>query len=339
MNLDALYQTIKSPELISADEVIKFKDLSEKYPFSQIFPIIYLNALAKYKDIRFEDELKKYAYKISDRAKLFDLIHQQKNELTDSKVELEVFVENETAQQELIQTENTNGKQVEIVENEPFLNSYVENNLTDEAVQSADKESINEKGADAELIDQETVNLLEPEKDVSSEKVENIKNDFLEKEILSNIVASAYSLELEEKQNETEGESIAKHKTHKKIDLKEERSFSSWLKIGIENGWDLVEDVDSKQKIEEKEKIIDAFISKENRISKPKAEFFSAPKKAKESVDEGKLMYSETLANIFELQGNYPKAIKAFEQLCLTIPEKKLYFAKKIEELNKKINP
>ena len=47
---------------------------------------------------------------------------------------------------------------------------------------------------------------------------------------------------------------------------------------------------------------------------------------------------SETLGKIFELQGNYPKAIFVYEQLLLANPEKKTYFAARIEELNKKIN-
>jgi hypothetical protein len=38
------------------------------------------------------------------------------------------------------------------------------------------------------------------------------------------------------------------------------------------------------------------------------------------------------------MQGNFPKAIKAFEQLCLTFPEKKTYFVQKIEELKNKAN-
>ena len=73
-------------------------------------------------------------------------------------------------------------------------------------------------------------------------------------------------------------------------------------------------------------------------VESKKNEFYSAPKKAKESISEEKLIYSETLANIYQMQGNYPKAILAFQQLMLTIPEKKRYFAEKIKELNKKIN-
>ena len=45
---------------------------------------------------------------------------------------------------------------------------------------------------------------------------------------------------------------------------------------------------------------------------------------------------SETLAEIFEAQGNYLKAIDAYQQLMLLIPEKKSFFADQIKKLKKK---
>ena len=45
---------------------------------------------------------------------------------------------------------------------------------------------------------------------------------------------------------------------------------------------------------------------------------------------------SETLARIFELQGNIPKAIYVYEQLSLIFPKKKPYFASQINLLKKK---
>jgi hypothetical protein len=73
-------------------------------------------------------------------------------------------------------------------------------------------------------------------------------------------------------------------------------------------------------------------------VEKPKKEFFSPAKKAKESLSEDKLPVSETLAKVYVMQGNYPKAIQAYNELILAFPEKKIFFANQIEDLKKKLN-
>jgi hypothetical protein len=306
MNLDAFFQTIKSPHNIPASEIPVYKDLSDKFPFSQLFPIVYLKALSVNKDIRFEEELKNYAYRITDRAKLFDLIHQENN------VQQEQIIEN--SKEEILIEEKI----------EEIQSTFTEN------LAEVSRETINLE----ENVPQ-TTEKLEIEEYKFEEEVTKPIEDELEKEFLSNIISSSYSLEHQEKElnQNKENVDLKRENIEEKIDLNQSRSFTSWLKIG--------KNQENQEILEEnkKEKIIDTFIKNDLKIGKPKAEFFSAPKKAKESVNEEKLIYSETLANIYALQGNFPKAIKAFEQLSLTIPEKKLYFAKKIEELNKKINP
>ena len=58
---------------------------------------------------------------------------------------------------------------------------------------------------------------------------------------------------------------------------------------------------------------------------------------AEKSVRSDMGIASETLARVLELQRHYPKAIAMYEQLILQNPEKKAFFAAKIEELKSKM--
>ena len=117
---------------------------------------------------------------------------------------------------------------------------------------------------------------------------------------------------------------IVEQKTTKtqtsKVDVNT-KSFNNWLKMA-----------DGNEKTEKEERT-----STMIPIEKQKRDFYSPIKKAKESIDENKMPVSETLAKIFILQGNYPKAIYVYEQLILLYPEKKNIFATQIKHLSIKL--
>ena len=123
----------------------------------------------------------------------------------------------------------------------------------------------------------------------------------------------------------------------------ESLSFTDWLKH-LNSGSKITpkteESSESKKegKVLDPFELIDKFIRDEPKISRPKTEFFSPVNKAKQSVADDITFVSETLAKIYVLQGNYAKAILAYENLRLKYPEKRLYFASQIKNLRKLIN-
>lgn len=361
MNLDQISARIADPASCLGQEIPALKLLTEKYPYAQIFSILYLKALSNQNDIGFEEALQKHAYRISDRMKLFDLIHEQPS------VEIESIAESvETTEPKIQETENI----TEIVEtaHEAQLVMDTISEPVVFVVQSTDlpvsvEESIFpiEVAPSVEKVDAiETA--IETKIEVSAKEIplaasnlnliQNAQEDELNLEIISEVVATVYNENLENSIPEPEkieiDEKISEQinveiSTIEKPDFDVKRSFTSWLKMGeypqLTPESKPKEIVEKEIEVIEKQidKIINQFIEKEPSISRPHKEFYSPSKKAKESVNPNSLIYTETLANIFAIQGNFPKAIVAYEQLMLTNPEKKIFFANRIIELKEKL--
>lgn len=132
-----------------------------------------------------------------------------------------------------------------------------------------------------------------------------------------------------------------------------EHSFSEWLKLNQFNlsvkQVNLPEQTISNQIIEDNEmpskpdtidvdNILDRFINSNPTISRPKAEFFNPVKAAQKSLEDNNDLITETLAGMYEKQGNFNKAISMYEKLSLKYPEKSLIFAARIQEIKNKIN-
>ena len=464
MNLEEIAKRISTPNMCSTSDIEPLRQLSEKYPFAQSFSILYLKALSINNDIRFDEELQKHAYKITDRVRLYELINEKEKFSRQFEGEVKNEVENEIWIENIIECDNE--VLVEIIESnvinpeeEKNENSILEeikepseNNLNTEIeeipvfipiqvdiilpeTEAEEFKSVsyrNQKKIELPAIEiEEEVedkilnsniqnSLVEENSDIiieSDSKIDefsdtiSLSNAFeespLEIDILAHAVSSNYLVEDQFKiENQIEAEIKIEYEVEDKfnieaennVDVKEielksinsknntKKSFYNWLKanskvqINFEDNLDiedtfvevkvdkLVEklaeikkneeileeniiDIIPETKLDLKNKIdtiVEQFIKDEPTISrsqntdkqeeKPKTEFYSPLKKAKSSLDETRLPVSETLAKIFAAQGNFPKAIYAYQQLILIYPEKKIFFVNQIEELTNKLN-
>lgn len=82
--------------------------------------------------------------------------------------------------------------------------------------------------------------------------------------------------------------------------------------------------------------LVEKFIRDEPRIAPMRKEFFHPDDIARQSMSLPDDLASETLAQIFESQGHTEFALKIYQKLSLFFPEKRSYFAARIEELEKK---
>lgn len=318
MNLNQLSTILQSPALITEQDVLMLKELCNKYPYSQLFSILYLKALHTSKDVYFDDELEKHAYKITDRTKLHQLIHQRISsetpiiEVTTSLLEeTPMPLATETIYNEVVSPETIHNEEQHIKINEIELTE--EKTVEKEEELIPEVTTVNEKSLELEI-------LTEAIQTVYQDELENLEEAILE---AKTPITTTEHISIEEPLIEVP-----------KITTTTKKKFSDWLNVTTSQ----TNDYQHKDEVQTKEEIINKFIDASPKITTPKKEFYSPIKQGQQSIAADQLIYTETLASILALQGNFPKAIIAYEQLILTNPEKKIYFAEKIKELKNKLN-
>jgi hypothetical protein len=84
--------------------------------------------------------------------------------------------------------------------------------------------------------------------------------------------------------------------------------------------------------------IIDHFLTQQSEAPKKRAEFFNPQKAGAKSQEEDFTVVSETLAKIYFQQEKYDLARQSYEALRLKYPEKSVYFAARLKEIDEKLN-
>jgi hypothetical protein len=302
LSKEQLHSQIANPSLCSGTYLSDLEDLQVTYPYATSFSILYLKTLAKEQDVRLAKALDQKAFAIQNRMVLYELLNER---MQHEVLEVKIPIEEEIVQQE-----------EKVLETEPV----VEEEIVSEEEPVVEEEIVPEE----EVIGEEEV-IIEEE---IVEK-EEVAPDELDQLLRASLINSAYVdityteelKTLDQQEQEPVVPPVVQQAVQaptKEPSQTERFTFSQWLHHSEEAN-------DEQQK---------EYLS----IAKPKQDFYSPAKKAKESLSSDQIPVSETLAKIYAMQGAVAKAIGVYEQLILLNPEKKSFFANQIRVLKKNLN-
>ena len=307
-------------------EMLEFKEIIGLYPYASVFAIAYLRGLKKMEHIQFEEELHHHAFKIANRHLLYQLVMQ-----TEDTIEIGSELETEAKAVTVTEIEAVTEAEIEteaVVET--VVEAETEAEIETEAVTETEAETVVETVVETE-VEAETEAEVEVEVEElihSGPKTTERVDTELETLINASAATTTFIHEFNQQSAEVDPE-LPKNellKENRSLPSQTEientpKSFNQWLTLG--------EKMNNPELETERPTMIP--------LEKPKREFYSPSKKAKESIDGNKMPVSETLAKIFVLQGNYPKAIYVYEQLIIIYPKKKSIFASQIKQLSNKL--
>lgn len=323
MQATELVKYIHNPALLDKQSVDQLQKLVKDFPYFQSAHMLLSIASKKWDASVYQQSLKKTAIVATNRAHLFQLIHQLEEAPVGGEkpiVEEKIVVEEKVRADEPVKKEDT----------------YQEDTHQELDILKA-----------AEIAS-EPVNepVIETGKPVLSAE------QILEKEIESHVVASFVEKEI-----------LKTPELHRpKATTEEPENFTDWLSFLKKNNGQPYSEIEvqvnkEKQKTElpvsEPEKviepakdpllarkqknkaIIDKIIESSPGLIRQKEEqrFYTPDIKAKESLLENEHLVTETLARIYALQGSVNKAVRAYEILSLKFPQKSAYFATLIQKL------
>ncbi len=312
MNAQQIFEHISGEKKFSKTDIPDLLQLTEKFPASSLYALLYLETVHNFDSVNFDSELQNHAFKVNDRVRLYHLIQEESDvyEVIEESFS-EESEEIEFTKEEIIEPETSN-LEVEIHEK-----AVIEEVSTVE-VQVIKEEKLIE--VEEEIIETTEVEIKEEIGiEVKAEKPINVE-----------------SIKVEN------------------VAITVPRSFNAWLKSDANVSENVViktieenkATVSSEIKIQEKttvksnkQDLIDRFIELNPKISRTSSQTETNTKK-KETIkkrNEEGIPVSETLAKIFESQGNFPKAIHVYHQLILKFPERKNDFTPRIALLKEKM--
>lgn len=298
MNRTSFLNLVQNPHLLDESTVDALSSIVSDYPYFQAARMLLVKNLAVVDSLKYSSVLKTSAAYITHREKLYQLVYS-----------LPLFSESDITQVVPESPVETESSVVEEPSNEEVLSSTIDLNKID-YFEVSDTIELSSFSFSAPVVPDST-QTVSTVVDFANDAMDN-SNELLDFE---NQMNSVYLLDDEISVVE-----------------REELSFSDWLnKVSVQKAAKLKEE---KPK-DEKMALINNFLKAKPKIVPRMVDVPQEDTAVKKIYDEPENLLTETLANIYIKQKHYDKAINIFEKLRLKYPEKSVYFANRISEIEK----
>jgi len=303
---------LNDPELARDADRDFLEELTQRYPFFQSAQLMYCLHLRQTGHFDYTEQLSRTSIQALDRERLYALLYQEPLH-----------------------------RLIDDVATEPPVEEVAEEPVTEPKVVPPAEESRNSDTSEPPAFDKPIPLTQVGKRGIPAEDLA-----FLEDQILEEALNTSYSLELATKDEEPASEEPVKQEalpesSSTSHEPASRQSFTNWLKILDKERLDQLREQEpaepSEQKKERQANLIEQFIASDPQISKVEKDVRFSPTnlpKLDRVADES--FVTETLAKVYERQGNHQKAKEIYEKLQLKYPEKKSYFAALIENLDSK---
>jgi len=365
MNRDKFKNIARSSKMPDTTDIMDLVEITKEFPYFSWGYALLAKIYNEREDFRTENLMHQAALRVADREWLFNFIHNSPEALTQPVLNTEIELEETIVQEQMSAIEEQDSLTEEQMSATEELAPIVEpQELVIEEQQSVFEAT---KSPNPTLEDLKNAYLKE---ELFTPETEDLEESDIQETELHSLPESSFFLPVFESETASSTPDYKKNKGYYNIEdyytlppesyndyqfkapTKEDATAENREKTDSENkrfvpkrnstndfySWlnsDVPQNAPAIKPVERREDLLDKFLKQKPIISRPKQEFYSPEKAGKRSDTLSNKIVTETLANIYYKQGNYTKAIEAYEQLQLKFPEKMSYFANLIEKIKK----
>ena len=309
MNTSTFHNLLQNPNALSAINLQDLKTIVDEFPYAQSARALYLKKLKQDDSFKYNHNLKVTAAYTTDRSVLFDFITSE--EFNQNSISETIKQNTQHLENILVNSENISEKDKEDQTN---FESHLNDNID---------------VLDPELFEEKQI--ISEDKPLTKDAENILVTEATKSEFLENQLNIGKPLEFTKSETHSFSEWLNLTK-FQPIQRNEDTSNSKTKTIAIKTivSESVKKDSTLKSTIAKKNKLIEAFISKNHKLE-PKKDVDKKVNLAKAQMIPHEELMTETLARIYLEQKNYKKAIQSYKILSLKYPEKSGFFADQIK--------